>query len=408
MQSGWRVGSILGIPLFLDTSWFVILLLVTFAYGSNPTWQAAWGLTAWGVGLTLALLLFVSVLLHELGHSLVARSQGIQVNSITLFLFGGIAAIDQESKTPGQAFQVAIAGPVVSLGLYLFLSLLLAIATLPTMAVTVLANVAQINLVLALFNLIPGLPLDGGQVLKALVWKATNSRIKGVRWAARTGQALGWGAVGLGVLAYLAQPSLDLIWIVLIGGFAIRNAAAYGRVADLQETLNSLTAGDAVSREFRVVDANLTLRHFADEYVLNTARWSETGPKGPSPVYFAASDGRYRGLVTVDDLRAIERSQWDVMTLQDIALSLDSIPSVRENTPLTAVINTLGQQTLSYITVLTPADAVAGVIDRGDVVRAMAQRMNLAISEALIQTIKENGEYPPGLQLESLAKGAME
>jgi Zn-dependent protease/CBS domain-containing protein len=399
MQSGWRVGSILGIPLFLDTSWFVILLLVTFAYGSNPTWQAAWGLTAWGVGLTLALLLFVSVLLHELGHSLVAQSQGIQVNSITLFLFGGIAAIDQESKTPGQAFQVAIAGPAVSLGLYLFLSLLLAIATLPTMAVTVLANVAQINLVLALFNLIPGLPLDGGQVLKALVWKATNSRIKGVRWAARTGQALGWGAVGLGVLAYLAQPSLDLIWIVLIGGFAIRNAAAYGRVADLQETLNSLTAGDAVSREFRVVDANLTLRHFADEYILNT---------GQSPVYFAASDGRYRGLVTVDDLRAIERSQWDVMTLQDIARSLDSIPSVRENTPLPAVINTLEQQTLSYITVLTPADAVAGVIDRGDVVRAMAQRMNLAISEALIQTIKENGEYPPGLRLESLAKGATE
>ena len=408
MQSGWRVGSILGIPLFLDTSWFVILLLVTFAYGSNPTWQAAWGLTAWGVGLTLALLLFVSVLLHELGHSLVAQSQGIQVNSITLFLFGGIAAIDQESRTPGQAFQVAIAGPAVSLGLYLFLSLLLAITTLPTMAVTVLANVAQINLVLALFNLIPGLPLDGGQVLKALVWKATNSRIKGVRWAARTGQALGWGAVGLGVLAYLAQPSLDLIWIVLIGGFAIRNAAAYGRVADLQETLNSLTAGDAVSREFRVVDANLTLRHFADEYILNTTRWSETGPKGPSPVYFAASDGRYRGLVTVDDLRAIERSQWDVMTLHDIALSLDGIPSVRENTPLTRVINTLEQQTLSYITVLTPADAVAGVIDRGDVVRAMAQRMNLAISEALIQTIKENGEYPPGLRLESLAKGAME
>jgi CBS domain-containing protein len=96
------------------------------------------------------------------------------------------------------------------------------------------------------------------------------------------------------------------------------------------------------------------------------------------------------------------------MTLQDIARSLDSIPSVRENTPLPAVINTLEQQTLSYITVLTPADAVAGVIDRGDVVRAMAQRMNLAISEALIQTIKENGEYPPGLRLESLAKGAME
>jgi Zn-dependent protease len=397
MQSGWRVGSILGIPLFLDTSWFVILLLVTFAYGSNPRWQATWGLTAWGVGFALAVLLFVSVLLHELGHSLVAQSQGIQVNSITLFLFGGIAAIDQESKTPGQAFQVAIAGPLVSLGLYLFLSLLLAIATLPPMVTTVMGSVAQINLVLGLFNLIPGLPLDGGQVLKAAVWKFTDSRIQGVRWAARTGQILGWGAVGLGVLAYLAQPSLDLIWIVLLGGFAIRNASAYGRVADLQETLYSLTAADAVSRDFRVVDANLTLRVFADEYLLNTTR---------SPMYFAASDGRYRGMVSMDQVRTVERSQWETLTLRDIAVGLDQIPTVREDTPLTTVINTLEQDDLVRITVLTPADAVAGVIDRGDVVRAMAQRLNLSISEALIQHIKENGEYPPGLKLAALAKAA--
>ncbi|WP_008312650.1 site-2 protease family protein [Leptolyngbya sp. PCC 6406] len=399
MQSGWRVGSILGIPLFIDSSWFIILLLVTFAYGNNPNWQSSWGGYAWVIGFALAILLFVSVLLHELGHSLVAQSQGIQVNSITLFLFGGIAAIEKESKTPGQAFQVAIAGPLVSFGLYLSLSLLLAIGTLPIMAETVLASAAQINLILTLFNLIPGLPLDGGQVLKALVWKATDNRIQGVRWAARTGQALGWGAVGCGVLAYLAQPSLDLIWIVLIGGFTIRNAAAYSRVADLQETLTNLTAADAVSREFRVVDAKMALRQFADEYVLNTER---------SPAYFAASDGRYRGLVLIDDLRAAERSQWDSLTLQAIARPLTTIPAVRETTPLAKVINILEGETLSQITVLTPADAVAGVIDRGDVVRAMAQRMNLAISEALIQHIKEEGEYPPGLKLEALAKAIME
>ena len=228
MRSGWRVGSILGIPLYLDTSWFVIVLLVTFVYGSNPIWQQNWGDVAWIIGLSMALLLFGSVLLHELGHSLVAKSQGIQVNSITLFLFGGIAAIDQESKTPGQAFQVAIAGPAVSLGLYGLLTLTVAVLSLPTPIAVLFANVAQINLVLTVFNLIPGLPLDGGQVLKAAVWKATDSRIKGVRWAARTGQVLGWTAVGGGLLAYLAQPSLDLIWIVLIGGFAIRNASNYG------------------------------------------------------------------------------------------------------------------------------------------------------------------------------------
>lgn len=399
MQSGWRIGSILGIPLFLDTSWFIILLLVTFAYGSDPHWQNLWGMLSWGIGFVLALLLFTSVLLHELGHSLVARAQGIQVNSITLFLFGGIAAIEKESRTPGEAFQVAIAGPLVSFGLYLSLTFVITLTTLPLVAQTVLGNVAQINLVLTLFNLIPGLPLDGGQVLKAAIWKATQSRVKGIRWAARTGQFLGWGAIGLGVLAYLAQPSLDWIWIVLVGGFAVRNAAAYGRVADLQDTLDQLTAAAAVSREFRVIDATQMVRSFAEEYLLQTER---------APAYFAASDGRYRGLITLEAIQQLERGTWDKTCLKDIAQPLDRIPAVREQTPLAEVINQLELNSLKRITVLTPADAVAGVIDRGDIVRAMAQTMNLPISETLIQRIKEDGEYPPGLKLDSLAKALTE
>ena len=399
MQSGWRVGSILGIPLYLDSSWFIILLLVTFVYGSNPLWQENWGALSWGIGLAMALLLFGSVLLHELGHSLVAKSQGIQVNSITLFLFGGIAAIDQESKTPGQAFQVAIAGPAVSFALYACLTLVITFLTIPPALAALLGNVAQINLVLTLFNLIPGLPLDGGQVLKAAVWKATKSRTKGVRWAARAGQILGWTAVGAGVLAYLAQPSLDLIWIVLIGGFAIRNASNYGRIADLQETLAELTAADAIARDFRVLDANMTLRQFADEYLLQATR---------APMYFAASDGRYRGLVTIDDVRDVERSEWESRTLHSIARPLDAIPSVRETTALAEVITHLESQALTRIVALTPAGAVAGVIDRGEIVRAMAGKMNLAISDAVIQRIKDDGEYPPGLKLPALAKTIME
>ncbi|MEM1292190.1 MAG: site-2 protease family protein [Cyanobacteria bacterium P01_H01_bin.162] len=399
MRSGWRVGSILGIPLYLDTSWFVIVLLVTFVYGSNPLWQEQWGDGSWLIGLAMALLLFGSVLLHELGHSLVAQSQGIQVNSITLFLFGGIAAIDQESKTPGQAFQVAIAGPAVSLSLYFLLTLCITVLALPGPVAVLFASVAQINLVLTVFNLIPGLPLDGGQVLKAAIWKLTDSRIKGIRWAARTGQILGWTAVGGGLLIYLAQPSLDLIWIVLIGGFAIRNAANYGRIADLQETLSELTAADAMARDFRVLDANLTLRQFADEYLLQSTR---------APLYFAASDGRYRGLVKIEDVRDIERSEWESRTLQSIARPLTAVTNVRETTPLVEVIAALEAQETTRIVVLTPADAVAGVIDRGEVVRALGKKMNLSISDAVIQRIKDEGEYPPGLKLSSLAKGLQE
>ncbi|HIK45912.1 MAG TPA: site-2 protease family protein, partial [Leptolyngbyaceae cyanobacterium M65_K2018_010] len=241
MQSGWRVGSILGIPLFVDSSWFIILLLVTISYGLEPGWHNAWGNLAWVMGFALALLLFGSVLLHELGHSIAAKVQGIGVNSITLFLFGGIASIDKESKTPEGALKVAIAGPLVSFGLFILLMGFSQIPGLPTPVSLIVGSVAQINLVLTLFNLIPGLPLDGGQVLKALVWKLTNSRLKGIRWAARSGQFLGWLAVTFGLTIALFYQVFSGFWIAAIGWFALRNASAYNQVTNLQEAMLALT-----------------------------------------------------------------------------------------------------------------------------------------------------------------------
>jgi Zn-dependent protease len=198
MQASWRIGSLFGIPLFLDPSWFFILAFVTIINAKNldPTFGSSW---AWSGGFVMALLLFGSVVLHELGHSLAARSQGIKVNSITLFLFGGVASIDRESKTPGEAFQVAIAGPAVSVTLFgLFYALSQALPP-SSLGENIVSDLAHINLVLALFNLIPGLPLDGGQVLKAAVWKLTGNRFQGVRWAARTGKAFGGLAIALGL-----------------------------------------------------------------------------------------------------------------------------------------------------------------------------------------------------------------
>lgn len=399
MQSSWRIGAILGIPLFVDSSWFIILLLVTVSYGLEPSWHSAWGNLAWVMGFALALLLFASVLLHELGHSLAAKFQGIAVNSITLFLFGGIAAIDKESKTPGDALKVAIAGPLVSFGLFIVLTAISQIPALPTPVGVITSSVAQINLVLTLFNLIPGLPLDGGQVLKALVWKVTNSRIKGIRWAARSGQLLGWLAITFGLVMAVFYQAFSGFWIAAIGWFALRNAAGYNQITNLQEAMLTLTAADAMARDFRVVDATMSLRQFADTYLLDENR---------APVYFAASDGRYRGLVSIEDMRDIERSQWDTTPLSQIAQPLLDIPSVREGTSLTEAIDQLEEAQRPQITVLTPADAVAGTIDRGDVVRAIADRLGLRVSPAMIQRIKDDGQYPPGLQLPSIAKSVIE
>lgn len=398
MQTGWRVGSLFDIPLFIDNSWFFVVLLITFIQGSDPQWLrlANGPIGAYGSGLLLALLLFASVLAHELGHSLVAKAQGIRVNSIKLFLFGGIASIEKESDTPGQAFQVAIAGPAVSFLIFAVLTLINSTLTLPAIASGIIGSVAVTNLILTLFNLIPGLPLDGGQIFKAAVWKATNSRSQGVRWAAKSGQIIGVGGIVLSAIAFFTTGDIGLLWPGLIGLFILRNASSYNRMNTLQEGLAKLKVSDATIRDFRVLDANLSLREFADKCLLEDQK--------KPPVYFASSNGRYRGMVTLDDLRQVERSEWESRDLHSIARPLLDIPHVVEDTPLTQAIQLMEEKRIDRLTVLTPADAVAGTVDRGDIVRALAKQLKFPISEAIIQKIKEEGTYPAGLQLGAIAQ----
>lgn len=395
MQGSWRIGSLFGIPLFLDPSWFFILAFVTIinALDLYPTFGSV---LAGSAGLGMALLLFASVVLHELGHSLTARSQGIKVNSITLFIFGGVASIDQESKTPGEAFQVAIAGPAVSLTLFGLFYLLSQVLPSSHVGQVLTLDLARINLVLALFNLIPGLPLDGGQVLKAAVWKLTGNRFQGVRWAATSGKTLGGSAIALGLVLVLLTGQWGAIWLTLIGGFIFRNASAYDRLTTLQEALLQLVALDAMTHDFRVVDANQTLRSFADEYILADIQT-------PMP-YYAAAHGRYRGLVAIEDLHFVERSRWESQTLESIVRPLSEIATVEEKTPLVEVIKSLEASHINRLTVLSPAGTVAGVVDRGDIVRAVATKLKLPITEAEIKRIKAEGSYPQGLQLPAIAQ----
>ena len=314
MQSNWRIGSLFGIPLYIDSSWFIILAFVTIINAGDLN---ASGLSqgnpvlGWITGLVMALLLFASVLLHELGHSLVAKAQGIEVNSITLFLFGGVASIDRESDTPTQAFQVAIAGPVVSIALFGLFKVMTQFLGEYSLLQVLTSDLARINLVIGIFNLIPGLPLDGGQVLKALVWKLTGDRFIGVHWASASGKLIGWFGISVGLFFVLLTGEIGAIWLVLISWFVLRNANAYDQLTTIQQALLEIVAAEVMTREFRVVDANLSLRAFAEEYIV-----SDLFVNMP---YFAASEGRYRGLVVVSDLHSIERSEWETKTLAQIA-----------------------------------------------------------------------------------------
>lgn len=401
MGANWRIGSLFGIPLYIDSSWLLILVFVTLVNAGDIN---ARGLApdsaflGWLTGFIMALLLFASVLLHELGHSLVARSQGIEVNSITLFLFGGIASIERESHTPKEAFWVAIAGPIVSLSLCIFFFVLTYFWESQSLFHFVATDLGKINLVLAIFNLIPGLPLDGGQVLKAIVWQITGDQLKGVRWASASGQLLGLGGISSGLFILVLTGEVAGLWLALIGWFVFRNATAYEKITLLQECLRDLTAADAMTREFRVVNAHLTLRQFVEEYVIAQI-------SNPIPItYYASSEGRYRGLLRVSDLHSIERSEWDYQKLMDIVHPLSDIPSVQENTTLVDVVTKLEQINESRLTVLSPAGAVAGIVDRGDLVKAIAIQQKLPIPEAEIRRIKTEGTYPSYLQLNLIAE----
>lgn len=399
MRGQWQIGSFFGIPFYLDTSWFIIVGLVSLANATEINQQILGNNQVWlgGVlGLLLALLLFASVLLHELGHSLAARTQGITVNSITLFLFGGVAAIERESKTPLGAFWVAIAGPLVSFALFIIFWTMGNLGQQWLIVRYFGQNLGQINLFLGLFNLIPGLPLDGGQILKALVWKLSGDRLVGVRWAARSGQGIGLIGVALGLISLFVIGDAGGAWLALVGWFVWRNANAYERTSNLQSGLKMIRATEVMTREFRVVNANLTLREFAETYLLQ-------GNQNPIP-YYAASDGRYRGLVRVNLLQNIERSEWDWLTLQDIAIPLTESPHVGENSNLVEIINQLEKSGDRTLTVLSPAAAVAGVIDRGDVVKAIVTQQGLPIPEAEIKRIKQEDVYPSYLPLVNLVK----
>jgi len=381
MTSRLRIGSLWGIPFFIDYTWFPAALLLVLSYG-----------------VVTALGLFLSLLAHELAHSLVARAYGVRVSSITLFIFGGMAAIEREVPRPLGAFWVALAGPLLSLGLFALFSGALVWAPPGSLWAATLTSLAAINLTIALFNLLPGLPLDGGQMLKAAIWGWTGDRQRGMIWAARSGQWVGFGLVGLGLLVGFAG-SLNGLWLGLIGLFILNSARRYEQYAQLQQVLARLKAADVMTRRFRVVDAGMSLREFVDRYLVPSSLRLEASAQ-PADVYFAEEDGRYRGLVRPELLNDIERSQWDHLTLKAILKPMEQLQGVREETPIAQVIQMMRQAEPRRVLVFTPSGAIAGLIDRGDVVAVAARELGVVLPQEVVQRLRDSEEWPPGFQVE--------
>ncbi|MEH2313956.1 MAG: site-2 protease family protein [Nostoc sp.] len=363
-----RVGNLFGIPFYIHPSWFLVLGLVTWSYSSGlaaqfPQLSAGLALL---LGLMTALMLFASVVAHELGHSFVAIRQGIDVKSITLFIFGGLASLEKESKTPGEAFWVAIAGPLVSFILCGIVTVIGVTTAASGPLAAILGVLASVNLALALFNLIPGLPLDGGNILKAIVWKITGNPYKGVTFASRVGQIFGWVAVLSGVLPLLLFGSFGNLWNLLIGFFLLQNAGNAAQFARVQEKLTGLTAEDAVTLDSPIVSANLTLREFADERVISGQNWHR----------FLVTDdhGQLVGAIAVDNLRTIPTALWSETQVKEVMRPITESTTVQSDQPLLEAMQLLEQQKLSVLPVIRENGVLVGILEKAAIIQLLQSR----------------------------------
>lgn len=361
MNGTFRVGNLFGIPFYVNASWFLVLGLVTWQYGGALAglFPTLGPVAPWLLGLFAALLLFASVLAHELGHSWVAIKQGIGVKSISLFLFGGLANLERESKTPAEAFWVAIAGPLVSLFLSGLLTAIGIGAGLTGPAAAIVQLLASINLALALFNLIPGLPLDGGNILKAIVWKITGNPYKGVIFASRVGQIIGWIAIGTGIFGN--------IWNLVIGWFLLQNAGQSAQYATVQNQLAGLTAADALTAESPIVSQDLSLREFANNYVIgSTHTWRR----------FLVTDdaGQLVGAIDLDDLKTIPTGSWPSVLVKELLKPIEFSTTVKPELSLLEVVTLLETLKVQELPVIRENGVLVGLVEKAEIARLLQKR----------------------------------
>ncbi|QCS50212.1 site-2 protease family protein [Picosynechococcus sp. PCC 11901] len=364
MNGNFRVGNLFGIPFYINISWFIVLVLVTLNFGGGLSSQfPGLGINALILGLVAGLLLFASVLLHELGHSYAAIRQGIGVNSITLFLFGGLANLDEEAKTPGGAFWIAVAGPLVSLALFIALFLLTGSGVLSGPPAAIAGLLAYINLILATFNMIPGLPLDGGNVLKSIVWKLTGNRFTGTIWASRVGQFIGWTAIILGALSILGISNVGSFWTLIIGWFLLQNAGRSAQSATIQSALSGLTAADAVVKDSPIISAETTLRDLANSAIRSGNQWKR----------FLVQDetGQLLGEVHLDVLRAVPTNDWPHNQVRDFIKSVPAENQVQSDLSLLDVAAKLEQQGLQALAVIQTNGTLVGLLEKSAIIKLL-------------------------------------
>lgn len=318
----------------------------------------------WGVAIITAVLFFIALLLHELAHSLVAKSRGLNVRAITLFALGGVSQIESEAPDAKSEFWIAIVGPITSavIGIVCLGAARLSGWTpdneAPTMVVPILVWLGYINLALAAFNMIPGYPLDGGRILRSVLWWIAGDSRRATHWAAQIGQVVAFLFISFGLYRFFLGANFGGLWLAFIGWFLMDAARSSYAQTGLLAALQGQTVADLMARDCPQVANYLSVLDFVEGYVLPST----------SECYLVTSDGGIIGVATTDDVRKIPREVWISTSVQSIMRPLDRLQTVPPEMPVTSAIELMDREKLNELLV-TSKGALAGIFSRRQLVR---------------------------------------
>jgi Zn-dependent protease/predicted transcriptional regulator len=373
-KGGIPIGKAFGISLRLHYSWFIVFVLVTWALVSGyfpasfPHWSLGISILA---GVITSLLFFASVLVHELMHSIVSIKQGIPVESITLFIFGGVSQIAEEPKKPIDEFRMTLAGPLSSLILGLiFLAIWFWWADAPEMIKAISFWLGWINIFLAGFNLIPGFPLDGGRILRSLIWWRTGNLNKATKIASYIGQGVGYLFILAGLFFIFTGNWFNGFWLALIGWF-LQSAAkgSYQQLA-LGEILKGHTAIEIMSRECFVISPALSIEQMVSEHILGQGR----------RCLMVSENDKVIGLLTLQDIKKVSRDRWASTSAREVMVPLHRLKVVSPETELSTVLKIIISENVNQIPVMENG-VVIGMIGRDNLLSFINIRSELGKSK---------------------------
>ena len=401
-MGSWEVMKIRGIPLRIHPSWFLVFLYFTLSAkdqfetlldGQASTWNG------WVIGAFTSSLLFLSVLLHELAHSFVAIGEGLKVRDITLFFLGGMANLEKECPTSKGSLKIAISGPVVSLFLA-FLMILLS-NNLPE-SNFILSNlfkqVGSLNLLIGLFNLLPIIPLDGGVILKSLIWYFTGSKRAGIKVAIASARLISFLAISIGILSLLRGDVYIAICFSIIGLFIFSSSKSQSQIIQVQKILTELYVNQVCSRSYRALEDDLPVKVLSKYNSLNKDNFFH------EEWILLCREGRWVGYVNEKILKNISVQNWDKKFLYEFSFPINELPSISEKESLWKAIIKIEKTKGRRLLVLSVSGLPFGTLDRVDIGKAVLKKIGINLPDRLIKIARKENIYPLGFNLYNIAK----